>query len=39
MNASVGHPCQSPRLGPTDRAANGAPQAPRLPAEQIIDRA
>ncbi|MEU8655393.1 nitroreductase family protein [Actinoplanes philippinensis] len=39
MIASVGHPYLWLRLGRTDPAADPAPQAPRLPAEQTIDRA
>ncbi|MEV8510487.1 nitroreductase [Actinoplanes sp. NPDC051475] len=39
MIASVGHPYLLLRLGRTDPAALLAPHAPRLPVEQIIDRA
>ncbi|MDI6104135.1 nitroreductase [Actinoplanes sp. NEAU-A12] len=39
MIASVGHPYLLLRLGRTDTAADLAPHAPRLPVEQIIDRA
>lgn len=39
MIASVGYPYLLLRLGRTDPAAHPAPHAPRLPAEQTIDRA
>ncbi|MFD1364363.1 hypothetical protein [Actinoplanes sichuanensis] len=39
MIASVGHPYLLLRLGRADPAADPAPHAPRLAAEQTIDRA